>query len=318
MRFDLRFMPMVSAAAGVLAGLELKHRAIAVDHLTIKDVDPKQWDMVFLLAAETTFKIRDHMERIGDKLVVIATSKERGLDRWRNVFFPHWLFCVTAPQKQGMGSDMKDPMLKYDALLGRTKDPRTRLLEELEKIDALKHGIISYAPGNFYGPDTKLDYARFLRGCWDYEEQEIKDLYGSDLNYYMVRDSTLKLSSGAFSSCLIPRQIYLRTEFSLVAETDNVGDHVFVTEKTWKPILWGRPFIMYATPGHEDFLESLGIAIDEKTMGDPALTAELVKIGAEGDLIMRFDNTIMNNKRAADPHRWTSKLYSWLDRTVRT
>jgi len=318
MRFDLRFMPMVSAAAGVLAGLELKHNAVVVDHLTIKDVDPKRWDMVFLLAAETTFKIRDHMERIGDKLIVIATSREPGLDRWRNVFFPHWLFCITAPESKGIFAKKKNWMLRYDALLGRVKDPRTRLLQELENLDILQYGLISYAHGHFYGPkDLELDAAPYLRGTWEHEEDEIKQIYGNDLNYYLVRDSTLKLQNGVFSSCMLPRRIYTQTDFSLVAETDNVGDHVFVTEKTWKPIVFGRPFVMYATPAHEDFLESLGFSVGTKTMGDPVLAAEAIKMMVMGD--GEIDSIhVTENRRVADPHRWTSKLYSWLDRTVRT
>jgi hypothetical protein len=91
---------------------------------------------------------------------------------------------------------------------------------------------------------------------------------------------------------------------------------VFVTEKTWKPIVFGRPFVMYATPTHEDFLESLGFSVGTKTMGDPVLAAEAIKMMVMGD--GEIDSIhVTENRRVADPHRWTSKLYSWLDRTVR-
>ena len=116
MRFDLEFLPMVSTAAGVLAGLDLKHRCIVVDHLTIGRVNPAQWDQVFLLAAETTFKIRPEMEMIGEKLVVIATSKEPGLNRWPYVFFPHWLTMIKPSQRPGI-EERKNEFF-YDALLG--------------------------------------------------------------------------------------------------------------------------------------------------------------------------------------------------------
>ena len=69
MRFDLEFLPMVGVAAGVLAGLDLKHRCIAVDHLTIGRVNPSEWDQIFLLAAETTFKIRPEMGKYAVHLV---------------------------------------------------------------------------------------------------------------------------------------------------------------------------------------------------------------------------------------------------------
>jgi len=320
MRFNLRYLPMVSAAAGVLAGLDIKHRAIAVDHLTIIDVDPDLWDMVFLLSAETTFKIRDHMERIGDKLIVIATSREPGLNRWRNIFFPHWLFCITMPQSKGIHAQLNNAKNRYDALLGRVKDPRTRLLQELDKMDLLQHGEISYAHGHFYGPkNLEHDADPYLRGNWEHEENEIQEIYGNDLNYYLVRDSTLKMNNGVFSSCLIPRKIYAKTDFSLVAETDNIGDHVFITEKTWKPMMFNRQFVMYATPAHEDFLESIGCSIGYKTMGDPVLAAEAVKMMCEdGNMISQDKQNPTINRRIADPQRWYRSLYKWLDMTVRT
>ena len=159
MRFDLEFLPMVSTAAGVLAGLDLKHRCIVVDHLTIGRVNPAQWDQVFLLAAETTFKIRSEMEMIGDKLVVIATSKEPGLNRWPYVFFPHWLTMIKPSQRPSI-EERKNEFF-YDALLGRAKDPRTRLLQELEKLNLLGQGMISYCPGGFYGPNINLDASTY-------------------------------------------------------------------------------------------------------------------------------------------------------------
>ena len=317
MRFDLEFLPMVSTAAGVLAGLDLKHRCIVVDHLTIGRVNPAQWDQVFLLAAETTFKIRPEMEMIGDKLVVIATSKEPGLNRWPYVFFPHWLTMIKPSQRPSI-EERKNEFF-YDALLGRAKDPRTRLLQELEKLNLLGQGMISYCPGGFYGPNINLDASTYHSSIWEYEDQEIRDIYGTDLNYNLVKDSTTRTLDGYFSSCRIPTKVYARSAVSLVAETDNIGDHVFVTEKTWKPMIAGRIAVIYATPAHEDFLEELGFWFPSKTRGDPAKAAKAME-----DLYLNTDPMqasrrieTIQNRRLADPQRWISMLYSWLDRNVR-
>jgi len=317
MRFDLEFLPMVGMAAGVLAGLDLKHRCIAVDHLTIGRVNPSEWDQVFLLAAETTFKIRPEMERIGDKLVVIATSKEPGLDRWPYVFFPHWLTVIKENKKD---IETKTNSFFYDALLGRAKDTRTRLLEELVKHDLLDKGLISYSPGGFYGPNLTLDASPYYNNIWEYESREIKYLYGTDLNYALTRDSTMKTNDGCFSSCRIPKKVYANSTVSLVAETDNIGNHVFVTEKTWKPLLAGRIAVIYATPGHEEFLSSFGFWFPANTNGDPAIAAKAIEDLHQNVDPMQSSRAFetIRNQQLADPQRWVSMLYTWLDRNVRT
>ena len=305
---------MVSAAAGVLAALDLRHRCVAVDHLTIGSIDPADWDQVFLLAVETTFKIRPAMEHIGDKLVVICSSREPGLDRWLNFFFPHMLFSI-----RHSGDSDTAPLnhYLYDALMGREKDSRTVLLQHLETAELLDKGLIGYAPGNYYGPKNKLNASKYYNGLWEYETSEIKNLYDNELNYLLSRDSTTRLPDGHFSSGVIPSHIYKRSKFSIAAETDNVGNHVFVTEKTWKPMMFRKDILFYATAGHEDFLESLGFEIPLKTGGDPAKIVEhLTNMEKKWDA--KWLDAQHHNHQLCNPQRWISVFYSWLDRNVRT
>lgn len=63
-------------------------------------------------------------------------------------------------------------------------------------------------------------------------------------------------------SCFLPWQIYNRARYSLVAETS--ADRLFFTEKTAKPILAGRLFLLMAAPGSLAALRSLGF----ETFGD--------------------------------------------------
>lgn len=302
MEFHLEFLPIVSAAAGVLAGLRLNHKCIVVDHFTIDQVEPNKWDLVFLLAAETTFKIRPAMERIGDKLVVICTSSEPGLDRWSNIFFPHWLFCIHACNQITVSNSSK-PLL-FDALLGRKKDARTKLLQEINTAGLIGRGIVSYSPGAHYKSQTSMESNYY--SIWDYEEDAIKELYQTE-DRYQNRDSTTRLKNGYFSSCLIPKNIYNQTAISLVAETDNLGNHVFVTEKTWKPIIQNRPAIFYATAEHESFLESIGLVIPYKCYGDASRAVQ-------GLLEPQNQSYLEHNCTLTNPEYWYNKLYDWLDR----
>ena len=320
MRYNLEYLPIVSAAAGVLGScFSNRHRLLAVDHITVHTIDPNDWDLVFVLCAETTFKIRPELDRLGDKLVLIYTSDEPGLEKYTRFFFPHWLFCVVeANTSNGLIREYKSflPNRVYNALLGRAKDSRTLLLEKLNSRNLLNDGIVSYSPGNHYGPKLKLDPTPYYNNIWEYEEPEIQRLYNNDLNYAVNLDSTTRLPNGHFSSCSIPRQVYDDSMISVVAETDNIGAHSFVTEKTWKPLLAKHPVLFYATPNHETFLESLGFEMYIKTNGDPEKIASVVSdiaYGGWGDYTYRNWNSVADhNHRLVNTELWRDRLHSWL------
>jgi len=62
---------------------------------------------------------------------------------------------------------------------------------------------------------------------------------------------------------IVPEQ-YIDTYFSLIAETTVESSELFLTEKTWKPILAGHPFIILGSPGLYKELHKRGF----KTFGD--------------------------------------------------
>jgi hypothetical protein len=317
MHYNLKFLPIVNTSAGVLNScFSSRERILAVDHLTVKDVNPDDWELVFVLCAETTYKIRTHLDSLGNKLVLIHTSDEPGLEKYTTFFFPHWLFCVIESNNP-LSCDYNNlPNRVYNALLGRAKDSRTRLLDKLNNKNLLNDGIISYHPGNYYGPKLKLDPSPYYRNIWEYEENNIQQIYSNDLNYSVQFDSTVRLNNGHYSSCIIPQQVYNDSMVSIVAETDNVGAHSFITEKTWKPLLAKHPVLFYATSKHEEFLESLGFEMYIKTYGDPDRVVSIVgniAYGGWGDYTYRDWNSIANhNKRMTNSDIWINRLHTWL------
>jgi hypothetical protein len=319
MEYHLKYLPIVGAAAGVLSScFSGRERVIAVDHLTIFDVDPDNWDIVFVLCAETTYKIRSVLDRIGNKLVLIHTSDEPGLENYTRFFFPHWLFCVVESNTPyGLMHEYGSlPNKVYNALFGRAKDSRTLLLKKFNQRNLLNDGIISYHPGSHYGPKLKLDPTPYYNNIWEYEEPDIQKLYSNDLNYAVNLDSTTRLQNGHFSSCSMPWKIYNDTMISVVAETDNDGNHSFLTEKTWKPFLAKHPVLFYATPKHEEFLESLGFEMYVKTYGDPDRLTSIVSdiaYGGWGDYTYRNWNQIADhNFRLTNLDLWRDRFYQWL------
>ncbi len=76
---------------------------------------------------------------------------------------------------------------------------------------------------------------------------------------------------------------YRDTSFSIVTETHFGNDTLFVSEKLWKPILNGQPFVVAGTPGTLAYLRSLGFRtftpmIDERydTLTDDAQRMEAI------------------------------------------
>ena len=319
MKCNLKYLPIIGAAAGVLSSCFAgRDRILVVDHLTVSEADPNDWDLVFVLCAETTYKIRPEMDRIGNHLILIHTSDEVGLEKYTRFFFPHWLFCVVESNTPYglMHTYGGLPNKVYNALFGRAKDSRTLLLEKFNQRNLFNDGIISYHPGNYYGPKLKLDPTPYYSNIWEHEEPDIQKLYSNDLNYAVNLDSTTRLQNGHISSCAMPWKIYNDTMISVVAETDNTGSHSFPTEKTWKPFLAKHPVLFYATPKHEEFLESLGFEMYVKTYGDPDRLTNVVSdiaYGGWGDYTYRNWNQIADhNHRLTNVDLWRDRLYRWL------
>lgn len=319
MKYNLQYIPVVNTACGILSScFSNRDKILVVDHVTVSDVDPNDWEIVFVICAETTFKIRQYLDRLGEKLVLIHTSDEPGLEKYTKFYFPHWLFCIIdANSYNGLDHTYVGyPTYVYNALLGRAKDPRTKLLQCIDNKGLLDKGIVSYHAGNHYGPSLKLDSAMYHSSIWKYEQQEIKTIYNNDLNYAVCLDSTTRLTNGHFSSCSMPWKVYDNTLISIVAETDNSGSHVFTTEKTWKPLLAEHPVLYYGTPRHEEFLKSLGIELYVETNGNPERVASILEDIASGgwkDIRYRnWQDIADHNRNLCDTEQWHKRLHQWL------
>ena len=317
MHYNLQYVPVVNAAAGVLSScFANRDRIIAVDHITVATVNPECWDLIFVLCAETTFKIRSHLDRLGSRLVLIHTSDEPGLEKYNRFFFPHWLFCVSEVNDSNKVHDRYiRPSYSYNALMGRAKDSRTQLLMQLDNRNLLEHGIIGYRPGNYYTPPVKINPTAYYNGIWKFEERELRELYSHEINYLTGFDSTTRLTTGHFSSCLIPWEVYDNSSVTVVCETDNHGSHSFVTEKTWKPLLARHPVIFYATRQHENFLERLGFEIYVKTSGDPTIVADILedftKTKSKYDYY-QWGEKFSHNRDLCCIISWRKRFHQWL------
>lgn len=124
--------------------------------------------------------------------------------------------------------------LMFDALLGRQKRPRDRAYRHIQDNNLLDKGVVTYIgdiqPNFHIGDESKWIWPK--EGLSEYETVAWTV---DQVNYYGHKMSL---------SQIIPIDIYNKTAYTLVCETNADNNYVFFTEKTVKPILARRLFIM--------------------------------------------------------------------------
>ena len=142
---------------------------------------------------------------------------------------------------------------KFDCLLGRKKPHRDFAY------DRIKHwskNILTYLGDhtcNFDDPEKWL---------WESNGLEIDkpvEWTVDRVPYYGHRMSI---------SQIVPLQIYNKTAYTLVAETNYSNHYTFYTEKTVKPILARRLFIALAGRGHLNNLQQLGFKTFDRIINE--------------------------------------------------
>lgn len=146
----------------------------------------------------------------------------------------------------------------FDFLPGLKKTHREFVFNNLRLSGLIDKSIVSIY--NVDGINQKLQ--------WGFDYQTA-DLEKNDLEEFFKIKSNNKISSTAsdiikyknglsvWSSCLVPWEIYKNSYYSIVTET-NVERHNFVTEKTAKPLLAKRLFVMFSSQYHLATLKDWG------------------------------------------------------------
>ena len=163
----------------------------------------------------------------------------------------------------------------FDILLGSGGDqkPHRNFIFEMINNSTLKDKVIMNYRSRDY-KNANNDY--FL------DEEGIERIpFGNDVNTMDPKFSHSSQLVKIFNqnvavSNIIPISIYEQTAYSIVAETDWLNHFTLITEKTFKPILAKRLFIVFAGQYHLKSLRALGFKtfdgiIDETydTIADP-------------------------------------------------
>ena len=131
--------------------------------------------------------------------------------------------------------------IMFDALLGKKDLRRDKVFRSLKDNNLLGDNLVNYYEEQ--GQDATSIYRS-------------TDLYSIDDNPITGFSTYPATPGGVPRSHMVPHEIYNRTWFSVVAETNSRT--TFMTEKTAKCLLSGRMFVMLGEKGHMAKLQSYG------------------------------------------------------------
>jgi len=140
--------------------------------------------------------------------------------------------------------------IKYDFLcLNRVaRYNRIALYVELKRLGYVDKNLYSYYNiENQSVEPNNLSKAEFLLNKY------YAPLVKESLDDKIMLDSIVEHDVEPY---LTDERLYKQSFFSLVTETEI--DNLFITEKTWKPLIFGHPFIIWGSQGILDYLRSKG------------------------------------------------------------
>jgi hypothetical protein len=147
-----------------------------------------------------------------------------------------------------------DPIDNRNLFLMYNRNPRphrVRFLIELLKNNIFNRGFVSLGDVNMYNPEIYLipkedkNHFNFLK-----DNSPIHIESAPNLHYNLA--------------CNITTEDYDKTFISIISETLTYEDTLFISEKTWKPIMVGHPFIILGNKGTLKFLKSIGYRTFDK------------------------------------------------------
>jgi hypothetical protein len=189
-------------------------------------------------------------------------------------FYRHWLPEILTRLKP-----FETKRRAFDVLLGRKKQHRDFVYHQT-LLDPYRH-IVTYFNTHTTNLDNDPD-----QWVWEWPGLKIKTKPEWTVDRVDYYGYTISLSQ------IIPINVYNNTAYSAIAETCWQNDFAFFTEKTSKPIIAQRLFVMFAGPYYLANLRKLGF----QTFGD--IIDE--SYDTETDALARW-------KRAWDQVTWLSE-----------
>lgn len=209
-----------------------------------------KFDTVLLIDHESTPTVPLDARAFNfDNVVLLSTSRIfTTADKIKNLNFPSSFFSVVAKlnwniEKLPLIDNPKNKDKMFDALLGAPKPHRSRVYDFLNKNPNISAVIKMQYTDN-------IEHSTFFVDPGIEISNDLANLYSGNQASY--KDTTMNASS------FLPVEIYQQTAYSIVTETYTVPNLIFFTEKTAKPIMAKRLFVIFAGPGYLQELNNIG------------------------------------------------------------
>jgi hypothetical protein len=141
-----------------------------------------------------------------------------------------------------------NPQMDFLCLVGRSKHWRDKFIDKLTNNVDLSNSLTSYY-GQCLGHQDLLaidvPYER-NNSKIEFEEKFYKPIRIADTNYHYNL------------SYFTRNELFYKTKFSVVVETEAELEEYHITEKTIKCLVLGHPFVVMGTPRYLKFLNTLG------------------------------------------------------------
>jgi hypothetical protein len=155
----------------------------------------------------------------------------------------------------------------FDALLGRKKLHRDRVYNFIKTKGLSDQCVMTYMNGEDHGSFTADTPEQWLWEDEGLSNHEQVTWTVNPVNYY---GHTMSLSQ------VMPLTVYNQTAYSLVCETNCDQDYVFFTEKTVKPILARRLFVLVANRYSLAMLRDLGFKTFDSIIDESYDSMEMI------------------------------------------
>lgn len=198
------------------------------------------------------------------------------------------------------------PVNEKNIYLTYNRNPRhhrVQLILNLLKHNIFDRGLISLSELVYETPeDANIEHVNFLKNNAPFVISE-----GCDLFFNMC--------------CNITKEDYEKTFISMVTETLVDEGTLFISEKIWKPIMVGHPFIVFGNLGTLKFLKSMGYKTFDKWIGEEydnepdsgkrcnMITEELIKLSTKTVEELKLIRSEMNEVCDYN-QKWYKKLYN--------
>jgi len=226
------------------------------------DQEPLFWDLYQQQDSEFNLRKKSRRHHFDQCLLLHSEQRSMNLEKYRTAgFVPvyYWSHAVIARDWYRFAEHVRQRkrvdhcFLMYNRAWGGTREYRLKLVEKIIQHDLANHVLTTVNPVE---PESALHYANHVFANDRFRPQlELEKWFGAS-------------TASSASSADFEIDDYESTRVEVVLETLFDDDRLHLTEKIFRPIALGQPFVLAGTTGSLDYLRSYGFRTFDKVWNE--------------------------------------------------